>query len=73
MAKQKKKRTKKYSGSDAAISRPIVTRVSAVNRSKMGQWYFDRRRILKPVLIGVGILIAVVILIIGIVSIFSGR
>lgn len=62
--KQKKKRNKVYRGVDAAVERPTITRVSAVNRSKIGQWWFDRKRILKPVLITAGIVILVVWLII---------
>ena len=51
MAKQKKKRNKVYTGADAAITRPVITRIEAVNRNKISQWWFDRKRILKPVLI----------------------
>lgn len=72
MAKQKKKRTKKYSGTDAAVTRPVVTRVTAANRSKLGQWWFERKRILKPVLITAGVVLALVWLIIEIVRIASG-
>lgn len=70
MAKPKKKRTKKYSGIDAATHRSSVTRVSAVNRSRLGQWLHDRQRMLK--LAGtVLIIIAVIILVIsGIISLF---
>ncbi len=73
MAKQKKKRNKTYAGSDAANARPVVTRISAVNRSKTGQWWYDRRRFVKPVAIAVGILLLIIIVIIGIVSLLVGR
>lgn len=69
--KQKKKRNKQYSGIDAAMVRPSVTKVSAVNRSKVGQWWFDRKRILKPVLIGAGIVLLIVILILQVISLAS--
>lgn len=69
--KQKKKRNKQYTGIDAAINRPVVTKISAANRSKLGQWWFERKRILRPVLIGVAIAIAVIWLIIELVRITS--
>jgi hypothetical protein len=67
MAKQKKKRDKVYKGSNAAMTRPTVTRIEAVNRNAVGQWWFDHKRIARPVLIGVGIATLVVILIIEII------
>lgn len=61
MAKQKKKRTKKYSGADAATSnKPSVTKVTAVNRSKLGQWWFEKKRIVKPVAIAAVVLFVIV-------------
>lgn len=72
MAKQKKKRTKKYSGVDAALTKPSITRVTAVNRSKLGQYWYEHRRILKPVLIVAGIVAAVIVLIIEIIRVLSG-
>ena len=67
--KQKKRRNKQYTGVDAAISRPVVTRISAANRSKIGQWWFERKRVLRPVLIGVGILLVLAWLIYELVRI----
>jgi hypothetical protein len=67
--KVKKKRNKQYRGADAALTKPSVTRISAVNRSKLGQWWFDRKRILKPVLITSGIIVLVVWLILELVRI----
>ncbi len=72
MVKQKKKRTKKYSGADAAVTRPVVTRMSAANRSKLGQWWFERKKILKPVLITAGVVTLLVWLTIEIVRIANG-
>ena len=69
MAKQKKKRNKAYTGADAAITRPVITRIQAANRSKIGQWWFDRKRVLKPVLITTGIILLIVWLIIELVRI----
>lgn len=51
MAKQKKKRNKVYTGVDAAATRPTITRISAVNRSKIGQWWYDNKRIVRPIAI----------------------
>ena len=70
--KQKKKRNKVYTGVDSSIVRPVITRVSAVNRSKVGQWWFDHKRIARPVLIGVGVAVAVIIMIVEIVHISTG-
>lgn len=72
MAKQKKKRTKKYSGSDAAMTRPTITRVEAVQRSKVGQWWHDRRRTLKPILIAGVVVLIIVWLIVELVRIITG-
>lgn len=72
MAKQKKKRNKAYTGADAAITRPIITRISASNRNKVAQWWFEHKRIAKPVLIAAGVIIVIVVLIVEIVRIASG-
>lgn len=72
MVKQKKKRTKKYSGTDAAITRPVVTRMTAANRSKIGQWWFERKKFLKPILITSGAVLLIVWLITEIVRIANG-
>ncbi|MDB5161754.1 MAG: hypothetical protein JWM52_262 [Candidatus Saccharibacteria bacterium] len=69
--KQKKKRNKVYTGVDAAVQRPVVTKISAVNRSKVGQWWFDHKRIAKPVLITVAIATFVVLLVIELFRIAS--
>jgi hypothetical protein len=69
MAKQKKKRNKAYSGADAATSRPVITRISAVNRNRVGQWWFDHKRIAKPIIIASGVVLVLIILILEIVRI----
>lgn len=69
--KQKKKRNKVYRGADAAVQRPIVTRVTAVNRSKLGQWWFERKKFLKPVATVAVIIVVIILIIIGIISIFT--
>jgi hypothetical protein len=72
MTKQKKKRSKKYAGTDAAVTRPVVTRVTAVHRNKLQLWWLDRRRLLKPILITSGVVIIVIWLVLEIVRIASG-
>ncbi|QJU05247.1 hypothetical protein FBF32_03330 [Candidatus Saccharibacteria bacterium oral taxon 488] len=68
MAKQKKKRSKKYSGVDAATTRPSVTRIQAVSRSAAGQWLYESKKLLRGV--GVVIVIIVIVIITGIISLF---
>ena len=70
MAKQTKKRSKKYSGVDAATTRPSVTRIQAVSRSSAGQWLYERKKLLRGVGIGVVIVIIVIVIITGIISLF---
>lgn len=72
MTKQKKKRTKKYTGADAAVTRPMVTRMSAVHRNKLQLWWLERRRLLKPILITAGVVVVVVWLILELIRIISG-
>lgn len=72
MAKQKKKRTKKYSGSGASVAQPTVTRVQAVSRSRVGQWWFDRKRVLKPVLIAMAVVAGLVVVVMQVVQLASG-
>jgi len=72
MAKNKKKRNKIYTGAEAAITKPIITRITAANRSKIGQWWFDNKKIAKPVLIAIGVVAFIVVMIIEIVRLSSG-
>jgi hypothetical protein len=67
--KQKKKRNKPYTGADAALTRPVVTKISAVNRNPVSQWWFDHKRIAKPILIAAIVVVVVVILILELVRI----
>jgi hypothetical protein len=63
MGKNKKKRNKQYTGVDAANSQPNVIKISAVNRSKPSQWWFDNKKTMKPALIiGAVALFALVII-----------
>lgn len=72
MAKQKKKRNKIYTGVDASVTRPVVTRISAVKRNKAQQWWFDNKRIAKPVLIAVGVAIVVITLVVELIRLITG-
>lgn len=67
--KQKKKRNKVYTGVDAAITRPIVTKITAANRNFISQWWFDHKRIAKPIIIAALVAAGIVILITEIVRI----
>lgn len=69
--KQKKKRNKAYTGVDAAITRPIVTKISAVNRNPVSQWWFDHKRIARPIIIAAIVVAVIVILIVQLVSLTS--
>lgn len=73
MSKNKKKRNKVYAGADAAITKPVITRIEAVQRSKIGQFWFEKKKLIKPILITSGIVIAAIILILQIVRIASGN
>lgn len=72
MARHKKKRNKVYTGMDAAMTKPVITRISAVNRNKVSQWWFDNKRIAKPALITSGIVIFVILMIFQIIRIATG-
>lgn len=39
----KKKRNKVYTGADAAMTKPVITHISAVNRNKPAQWWLDTK------------------------------
>jgi hypothetical protein len=73
MGKNKKKRNKPYTGIDAAMTRPSVTRISDANRSKIGQWWFEKKTTVKPILKVVGIVIVLIVIIFEIIQIASGN
>ena len=60
MAKQKKKRNKAYTGADASVTRPTVTRLTAANRNKVQQWWFEKKRLAKPAIIAAVVILVVV-------------
>lgn len=72
MAKQKKKRNKQYKGAEASVTRPTITRVSAVNRNKYQQWWFEKKRIVKPVAIAIIVVLLLSWLIFELVRAIAG-
>jgi len=42
------------------MTRPVITRISAVNRSKLSQWWFDRKTVIRPILITTGIVLFII-------------
>ena len=67
-AKQKKKRNKKYQGADAKVSTTLVTRVSAEERSRLKEWWLVYGQLTRLVGTIVGILVAIILLVVGIVG-----
>ena len=67
--KQKKKRNKQYAGSNAAMTRPSVTKITAANRSKIGQWWFERKKVVKPIAITVAVAAVIIWLIFELIRI----
>lgn len=60
MAKQKKKRNKQYTGENASIKQPTVTRLTAANRNRVQQWWIEKKRFAKPALIAAGVVVVVI-------------
>lgn len=71
-AKQKKKRNKRYSGADARVSTPVVTRVSAEEISPLKEWWRTYGRLAKFIAAIFGIVILLALLIVGIAGILAG-
>ena len=67
MAKQKKKRNKAYTGEGAKMTQPAVTRISAVHRHPLKQWWHDKKRIAKPLLIVAAVVVVVIWLIVELI------
>lgn len=60
MAKQKKKRNKKYTGPDAKSTQPNVIRVTAVRRSPLGQWWHEKKKVVKIASIAAAVVIFII-------------
>lgn len=63
MVKQKKKRTKKYTGAGATTPTPPAIRIQAVQRSKAGQWWFEKKKFARPLLIAAAVIFVLVFVI----------
>ena len=72
MSKNKKKRNKTYSGADAAITKATVTRIEAVSRNKVSQWWFDNKKIAKPVMIAIAIVVFIIMIVTQIIRLIKG-
>ena len=70
MSKQKKKRNKKYQGTDARVVTPTVIRVSAEERSRFKEWWLVYGRLVKFGGAAAGIVAVLTLTIIGIVGLF---
>ncbi|HEY0965027.1 MAG TPA: hypothetical protein VGE13_00930 [Candidatus Saccharimonadales bacterium] len=60
MGKTKKKRNKVYRGADAKQAVPQVVKVEAVDRSKPRQWWHEKKRIAKPIMIATLVVLVIV-------------
>ena len=69
MAKNKKKRNKVYRGQGARVQQPTITRIQTVSRNPVSQWFYDRKKLLKPVAITLGIVAFIAFLVAGIISV----
>lgn len=47
MSRKHKKRNKPYTGEDAAPARPNIHRYQAVVRSPLGEWWHERKKMVK--------------------------
>lgn len=69
MAKQRKKRNKPYRGNGSAVQQPVVTKLTAVKRNRLQQWWVERRRFARPVIITSVIVVVIVFLLIELIRI----
>lgn len=72
MAKQKKKRNKKYTGADAKSTQPNVIKVNAVRRSPAGQWWHEKKKIVKTATIAAAVIILLIWLIYTLLGLIFG-
>ena len=74
MAKKHKKRNKPYRGEDAKITgvdgqnKPVIHHYQAVARNPLNQWLYDKRRLIKPISIGVAVVSFLFLVIYGIIQ-----
>ncbi len=70
--KNKKKRNKSYSGENASIERPTITRIEAVSRSPFKQWWFENNTKVKRVVKVVLVIAAIALIIAEIIAVANG-
>ncbi len=71
MSKKTKKRNKKYTGQDSKQSRPTIYRYTAVERTKVGEWWQDNKKAIKPIAIVVGIVVLIIWLALEFIRVIS--
>lgn len=59
MSRKHKKRSKKYTGADAVATKPNVTKITAVERSPLNEWWFNNKKRFKIIAYIVGGVIVV--------------
>lgn len=72
MSKLRKKRNKPYRGADASLKRPVVTRISAENRSTAKQWWLEKKPVAKPLLIALSVVSVAALLIFEVIRLLTG-
>lgn len=70
MSQSKKKRSKKYTGADAAQVRPTITKVQAVQRGPVRQWLFENKQLVKIGKTAALVVVVLILIITGIASLF---
>lgn len=63
----KKKRNKQYKGSSAA-AKPSVTKLSAVKRAPLHQWWVDHKRMVRIWAIAAGVAFIVIVVAVGLID-----
>jgi len=74
MTKQKKKRTKRYSGEDAAVpqsSQPIIHKITAADRGNIGQWWFEKKKVIRIASIASAVVIFIVWLLVELLKLLQ--
>lgn len=74
MSNKPKKRTKKYRGEDAKIvqpgaSEPVIHRFEAVERSKTGEWWQEKKSVVRLGAIATGVIGGGALIIIGLLQV----
>jgi CHASE3 domain sensor protein len=73
MSKKSKKRNKKYTGVGSTSQTPVVTRITASNRSRLGQWWFENKKLIKTVATVLIVIATLILIVVEIINIASGK